>query len=121
MRDSLARILWIVGAPLRVALVWLLRGYRATLGQVMGGRCRFYPSCSEYAEAAVSQVGVVRGVPLTVWRVLRCSPLSKGGVDYPPVDPRSVAKAARPGRPAPLYDNDIQRRGGLRARRRVAS
>src|ERR687892_232309 len=106
MRNRLAQFLWIAATPLRVALVCIIRGYRATLGQVMGGRCRFYPSCSEYAEAAVSRLGVIRGVPLAVWRVLRCSPLSKGGVDYPPAGPGSVAQTARPGREVPsVYDN----------------
>lgn len=120
MSHSLARILWIGGTPLRVALVWLIRGYRATLSQVMGGRCRFYPSCSEYAESAVSHVGVFRGVPLSVWRVLRCSPLSKGGVDYPPANPRTVGKRATSEWSGRLYDGAIQEAAGLAPRRRVA-
>jgi uncharacterized protein len=92
---------------LRRALVWLIWGYRATLGQVMGGRCRFYPSCSEYAEAAIRQVGVARGVSLAAWRVLRCSPLSRGGVDHPPAGHRPVVEGASSGRLSSLYDNAI--------------
>jgi putative membrane protein insertion efficiency factor len=74
----------LAGWPVRFALLSLVRLYRLTLGQVIGGGCRFYPSCSAYAEQAIAELGVIRGVPLTVWRVLRCSPLSRGGVDYPP-------------------------------------
>jgi len=55
-----------------------------SLGKGMGGNCRFYPSCSAYAEMAVAGQGAVRGTALTVWRVLRCSPLTRGGVDVPP-------------------------------------
>lgn len=87
--------MWIAGWPVRTSLLVLVRLYRLTLGQVVGGGCRFYPSCSAYAEQAIHDLGAVRGTALTVWRVLRCSPLSKGGVDYPPT--------------ARMYDNDIQR------------
>lgn len=75
---------WGAGWPVRQALLFMVRGYRLTLGMVVGGGCRFHPSCSAYAEQAVRELGVLRGVPLSVWRMLRCSPLSKGGVDYPP-------------------------------------
>jgi putative membrane protein insertion efficiency factor len=92
---SVRRALWTAGWPVRFALLILVRLYRVTLGQVIGGGCRFYPSCSAYAERAIGELGAIRGTALTVWRVLRCSPLSKGGVDYPP------------GR-QPVYDDDIQ-------------
>ena len=71
-------------APARLVLILAIRLYRITLGGLLGGQCRFYPSCSTYAEEAIRELGVLRGVPLSVWRVLRCSPLTKGGVDYPP-------------------------------------
>ena len=78
------RSLWIAGAPVRVLLIALIRLYRVTLGQMIGGGCRFYPSCSAYAEDAIRNTGALRGFPLAVWRVLRCSPLSGGGVDHAP-------------------------------------
>ncbi len=78
------RARWIAGWPVRFVLLSLVRLYRLTLGQVVGGGCRFYPSCSAYAEQAIAEMGAVRGTTLAVWRILRCSPLSKGGVDYPP-------------------------------------
>lgn len=44
-------------------------------------RCRFYPSCSQYAIEAIGRYGIVRGVLKGLRRVLRCNPLSEGGVD----------------------------------------
>lgn len=44
-------------------------------------RCRFYPTCSDYTLTAVRQYGLLRGGMLSIKRILRCSPLSKGGID----------------------------------------
>ncbi len=84
-RVGLGRTLWIAGWPARSTILAGIRGYRATLSRLTPGRCRFHPSCSAYAERAIAELGAARGVVLAVWRVLRCSPLSAGGVDYPPV------------------------------------
>lgn len=84
MSGARARILPKLGAPARLLLVGLIHLYRMTFGLFIGGRCRFYPSCSAYAEQAVREVGVVRGVALAVWRILRCGPWTGGGIDYPP-------------------------------------
>jgi uncharacterized protein len=75
---------WRAGAPVRGAAVGLIRLYQATIGRGLGARCRFHPTCSAYAVGAIEAVGVVRGTALAVWRLARCSPLSAGGVDYPP-------------------------------------
>jgi putative membrane protein insertion efficiency factor len=48
------------------------------------GFCRFYPSCSQYTYEAVEQLGIIRGLSLGTWRVLRCTPWSKGGHDPVP-------------------------------------
>jgi putative membrane protein insertion efficiency factor len=69
---------------MRRVLVLVIAAYQATLSNVLGDACRFYPSCSEYAKLAIERVGVVRGLGLATWRVLRCSPLTAGGVDHPP-------------------------------------
>lgn len=79
--------MWVVGWPVRMVLLGLIRSYRLTVGQMLGGRCRYYPSCSSYAEGAVREWGAVRGSALAVWRLLRCNPLSAGGVDPPPRRP----------------------------------
>ena len=85
--DWARRSLWIAGAPVRLVLIGLIHLYRLTLGGMVGGACRFHPSCSHYAEQAIRNTGAVRGTVLAGWRVLRCSPLSKGGVDHPPQPP----------------------------------
>lgn len=74
----------LLGLPFRAAALGLLRIYRATLSGALGPRCRFYPSCSSYAEEAIRSHGFVKGTALATWRVLRCSPLTRGGVDHVP-------------------------------------
>jgi putative membrane protein insertion efficiency factor len=63
----------------------LLRGYRALLSPAFGPSCRFVPTCSCYADEALEKWGVVRGIGLSSWRILRCHPFSRGGLD--PVPP----------------------------------
>ena len=75
---------WRAGAPLRAVLIGAVRLYRMTLSGVMGGQCRFYPSCSHYAEDAIHTHGVLRGCGLTAWRILRCNPFGSGGLDRVP-------------------------------------
>lgn len=84
-RPVLRRAAWILGWPARTLLVGLISAYRLSLSGVMGGGCRFHPSCSEYAQEAIRNVGALRGCALSLWRVVRCSPLSAGGVDRPPL------------------------------------
>jgi putative membrane protein insertion efficiency factor len=71
-----------------------VRAYQLTLAPLLGGQCRFTPSCSAYAMEALATHGAARGARLAAWRVLRCSPLCAGGHD--PVPP--VANPARSGR-----------------------
>lgn len=63
---------------LLITMVWL---YRVTLGPLLGGRCRFEPSCSQYMIDAVHKHGAVRGGWRGVKRICRCHPFSKGGYD----------------------------------------
>ncbi len=56
--------------------------YRRVISPLVPARCRYYPSCSAYALDAVREYGVIRGSVLAVWRVLRCNPLSRGGIDH---------------------------------------
>jgi putative membrane protein insertion efficiency factor len=84
-------------------LVWLVRAYRAALVPFFGPCCRFLPSCSQYAEDALHTHGWWRGGALTLYRLGRCHPFARGGLDpVPPVSqPRRVRifqlGAARPG------------------------
>lgn len=66
---------------LRNPLIILIRAYKIFISPFLGGRCRFYPSCSTYAITALQQKGLIKGTILAVWRIVRCNPLSKGGYD----------------------------------------
>ncbi|HSR89081.1 MAG TPA: membrane protein insertion efficiency factor YidD [Candidatus Udaeobacter sp.] len=48
-----------------------------------GGYCRFYPTCSEYGYQTIKKNGLIIGIFKSAWRILRCNPWSKGGVDLP--------------------------------------
>jgi putative membrane protein insertion efficiency factor len=64
--------------------VALVHVYRFTLGAFLPtGQCKYHPSCSQYAIDALRKHGLVKGAVLTCWRLLRCNPWSRGGVDHP--------------------------------------
>ncbi|OIO12419.1 MAG: membrane protein insertion efficiency factor YidD [Elusimicrobia bacterium CG1_02_63_36] len=69
---------------MRTLLLNLLRFYRLLLRPLLGPRCRFAPSCSDYAEEALRSHPVLRALRLTASRLLRCHPLHPGGVDPVP-------------------------------------
>jgi putative membrane protein insertion efficiency factor len=66
------------------ALVAPIRLYQRFLSPLVGARCRFHPSCSEYAARAILRHGPIRGVYLGVRRLVRCHPWSSGGIDPVP-------------------------------------
>jgi putative membrane protein insertion efficiency factor len=68
-------------------LILVLRGYKRFVSPLLGPRCRFVPSCSEYAMQAIALHGAGRGAWLAARRLARCHPLHPGGID--PVPPRS--------------------------------
>lgn len=79
-------------SPLARLILLPIRGYRRFLSPALGARCRYYPSCSAYAEESVRDLGAIRGSILAVWRVMRCNPLSNGGLD--PVSDRGLFRDA---------------------------
>jgi putative membrane protein insertion efficiency factor len=95
------RAAWEAGTPARAALIASIRLYRALLSASLGGQCRFYPSCSQYAEEAVRVHGALKGSLMAAWRIARCGPFTAGGVDRVPaqrawkydVDARERARA----------------------------
>ncbi|HVD09227.1 MAG TPA: membrane protein insertion efficiency factor YidD [Gaiellaceae bacterium] len=60
----------------------LVRGYQRLLSPLLPARCKYHPSCSQYALEALREYGLARGLVLAAWRLLRCNPWSHGGVDY---------------------------------------
>jgi putative membrane protein insertion efficiency factor len=61
--------------------------WRKAISPLYGDVCRYYPSCSSYGLQSLQNLGVLRGVPLTLWRILRCNPWSDGGIDDPKTAP----------------------------------
>jgi hypothetical protein len=82
--NSLIRSLAV--APIRI--------YQKVVSPLVGARCKYYPSCSEYAAQAITKFGILRGLVLAGWRVLRCNPWSHGGVD--PVEDQRLFKSRTP-------------------------
>jgi uncharacterized protein len=69
-------------SALRGIFVAPIRLYQRAISPGLPARCKYHPSCSEYAVEAVRRYGVLRGVVLAGWRLLRCNPWSHGGVDF---------------------------------------
>jgi len=75
----------------RVPFLFLIRLYQRTISPDHGwykslfpqGYCRFYPTCSEYGYQTIKRDGLIIGLLKTSWRILRCNPWGKGGVDLP--------------------------------------
>jgi uncharacterized protein len=75
---------------LRRIAVLPIRAYQLMLSPLVGQRCKYYPSCSEYAAQAIQRYGILRGLVLAGWRLLRCNPWSRGGFD--PVEEQRLFK-----------------------------
>jgi putative membrane protein insertion efficiency factor len=61
-----------------------IRAYQRRISPVFPRRCRYEPSCSNYAVESIDRFGVIRGTLLAAWRLLRCNPFSHGGFDPVP-------------------------------------
>ncbi|MDR0931136.1 MAG: membrane protein insertion efficiency factor YidD [Clostridiales bacterium] len=64
-------------------LLQLIKVYQRFVSPLTRPRCRFMPTCSEYSRLAIKKYGVCKGVAKSVWRIMRCNPFCKGGVDMP--------------------------------------
>jgi putative membrane protein insertion efficiency factor len=65
----------------RYVLIAPIKVYQKWISPMFGPRCKYYPSCSSYTVTAIETYGL-KGIAMSVWRVLRCNPWSHGGVDY---------------------------------------
>ncbi len=79
---------------LRTLVVAPILLYQKTVSGLTGSRCKYYPSCSEYAVQAIGKFGILRGLVLAGWRLLRCNPLSRGGFD--PVEDQRLFRTRTP-------------------------
>ncbi len=80
--------------PAAALAVLPIRVYQRLASPIVGQRCKYYPSCSEYAAQAITRFGILRGLVLAGWRLLRCNPWSRGGFD--PVDDQRLFKPPTP-------------------------
>lgn len=74
---------WVL-RPITLLMLALIRIYRFAISPLMGDRCRFYPSCSEYAIDSLNRHGPLKGVALALRRIGRCHPWHPGGYDPVP-------------------------------------
>jgi putative membrane protein insertion efficiency factor len=70
-----------------------LRVYQRVVSPLLPRRCKYEPTCSEYAAQAIGRYGILRGLVLAGWRLLRCNPWSHGG--YDPVEDQRLFSSAR--------------------------
>jgi uncharacterized protein len=68
--------------------------YRRVISPALPRRCKYEPTCSAYAVQALQEFGILRGLVLATWRVLRCNPFSHGG--YDPVEDQRLFSPSRP-------------------------
>ena len=78
----------------RAVFVLPIKLYQRLFSPLLGERCKYYPSCSEYAAQAITRFGILRGLVLAGWRLLRCNPWSHGGFD--PVEQQRLFKPRSP-------------------------
>jgi len=69
---------------MKLLLLALIRIYKYLISPLLGSRCRFYPSCSEYTAEAVERYGAAKGMTLGFKRIFRCHPWNPGGFDPVP-------------------------------------
>jgi len=81
----LRKVLSALNAGANAVLIGLIRVYQYAISPMLGQRCKYYPSCSNYAIGAIREHGPIKGIGLASWRLLRCNPFSNGG--YDPVPP----------------------------------
>ncbi len=64
-------------------LILLISLYKRYISPLKPSSCRYYPTCSDYAIQSLEKYGLIKGSLKAIWRVLRCNPFSKGGIDNP--------------------------------------
>ncbi len=68
---------------IKSAAISFIKLYQRFISPLFPSSCRYYPTCSSYAVMAIEKYGVLKGSIKAIYRILRCNPFSKGGIDYP--------------------------------------
>lgn len=84
-------------SALRRSVVAPITLYQRLISPLIPRRCKYEPTCSSYASQAIQRYGILRGLVLAAWRLLRCNPWSHGG--YDPVEAQTMFKPAPTGHP----------------------
>lgn len=84
---------------MKILFILPIRFYRIAISPMMAPHCRFYPSCSAYAEEAIRRHGAMKGMAMAVHRLLRCHPWAEGGLD--PVPEKFSLRRAAPAADVP--------------------
>ncbi len=66
---------------IRIIFKKLIRLYQLIVSPYLGNNCRFYPTCSNYAIEAIEKFGVIKGIRMTILRILRCNPWGASGIE----------------------------------------
>ncbi len=64
-------------------IIGLIKLYKRLISPIFPSSCRYYPTCSTYAIESIEKYGIIKGSLKAIWRIIRCNPFSKGGVDLP--------------------------------------
>ena len=79
-----------------ITFKWLFRGlvlfYKKCISPALPNVCTYTPSCSTYMLQCIEKFGVIKGIPRGIWRILRCNPWTKGGLDPVPDNPKGAMK-----------------------------
>ena len=75
---------------MKVLCLRLIKFYQRRISPMLGSHCRFVPTCSQYTLEAIEEWGVLRGILMGLYRILRCNPLCKGGYDPVPQRPKRL-------------------------------
>lgn len=77
---------------MKTILLTIIKFYKAAISPHLGKNCKYIPTCSQYGMEAIERFGALKGTALTIWRILRCNPFSKGGYDPVPEKKDKVRK-----------------------------
>jgi conserved hypothetical protein TIGR00278 len=64
-------------------IIGFIKFYKVLLSPILPSSCKFYPTCSDYMILSIEKYGILKGLLKGIWRIIRCNPISKGGIDYP--------------------------------------